>query len=397
MKLLKLALKNIRGSGFRSLAIFLLVTGVASFLLTTTLIIKGSQNSLNSGIQRLGADIIAVPQGTEGKIETALLMGKPASVWMPQENLDKIASVPGVEKASPQLYLASLFGASCCSVSEMFIVVYDPQTDFTITPWLQQNLGRPLEKGEVVGGTYVFVPPGEPGIKLYGYTTKLAGTLEPTGTGIDQTMFMTLETAQDMAKTSLTSAVAPLKMPADSISSVLVKVKPGADVHQVAAQIAQDTTGVTPIESPNLFVSFENQMNGLLLGFLALTLVMWVLAALMMGVNFSMATNQRRREIAVLRVVGAMPGFVFRLVLTEASILAAGGAVVGTAVALTFLFVFKNALIASLKIPFLLPSIPTLAVLFIAGLGLAVAVVIISALVPAIRASKQELAIAMRE
>ena len=65
MQVLRLALKNIRGSGFRSVAIFLCVMGIAAFLLSTTLIIKGSQNSLDSGIKRLGADIVVVPQGAK--------------------------------------------------------------------------------------------------------------------------------------------------------------------------------------------------------------------------------------------------------------------------------------------------------------------------------------------
>ena len=46
MRLLRLALKNIRGSGFRSLAIFLAVLGVAGFLLATTIIIaRGAEQS----------------------------------------------------------------------------------------------------------------------------------------------------------------------------------------------------------------------------------------------------------------------------------------------------------------------------------------------------------------
>ncbi len=107
MALIRLALKNIRGNGFRSLAILLAVMGVAGFLLSTTLIIKGAENSLDAGLKRLGADILVVPQGAEEKVETALLMGKPTSVWMPKENLDKIAAVPGGSAVSPQIYLSS--------------------------------------------------------------------------------------------------------------------------------------------------------------------------------------------------------------------------------------------------------------------------------------------------
>ena len=397
MRLVTLALKNIRGSGFRSTATFLCVMGIAGFLLATTLFIKGSQYSLDSGIRRLGADIVVVPQGAESKVESALLMGKPTSVWMPADNVKTIASIEGVETVSPQVYLASLYGAACCAVSEMFMVVYDPQTDFTVTPWLSRHLGRPLARGEVIGGTYVFVPPGDKGITLYGYLTTLKGNLEATGTGIDQTLFMTMETAQDMAKSSLTTAVAPLIIPPDSISAIMVKTAPGADAHAVALRIVRDTTGMYPIESPKLFGEFRSQMNALLWGFFALTIVIWGLAALMMGVNFSMAANERRREMAVLRAVGATPGFVFRLMLTEAGLLAAGGAALGIALAASFLFLFKDMIAGSLKMPFLLPPAGSLAGLFGAGLAMAVITVGLSALVPATRLSRQELAVAMRE
>jgi putative ABC transport system permease protein len=397
MQTFNLALKNIRGSGFRSVAIFLCVMGIAGFLLATTLIIQGSQNSLESGIKRLGADIIVVPSGAEEKVETALLMGKPTSVWMSEDNLKKIAAIPGVAEVSPQIFLASMYGASCCAVSEMFMVIYDPSTDFTVTPWLNKNLGRGLAKGEVIGGSYIFVPYGEKGIKLYGYYTTLKGNLEPTGTGIDQTIFMTLETAQDMAKSSLTTAEAPLVIPPDSISAIMVKAKPGVDSHKVALQVFLDTTGMYAIESPNLFGTFRNQMNGLLWGFFALTIIIWGLAAIMMGVNISMAVNERKREIAVLRSVGAMPSFIFQLVLVEASMLAAGGAISGIAIAGMSLFMFKDFIASSLKMPFLFPSISSFFGFFIAGVALAIFTVILSALVPAVRISKQELAIAMRE
>ena len=113
----KLVLKNIRGSGFRNVAILLAVMGVAGFLLATALLITGVQYSLDSGLKRLGADILVVPAGAETKVETALLMGKPTEVWMPKENVQKVAAIPGVETVSPQIFLASMFDSPCCSVS----------------------------------------------------------------------------------------------------------------------------------------------------------------------------------------------------------------------------------------------------------------------------------------
>ena len=139
----------------------------------------------------------------------------------------------------------------------------------------------------------------------------MKGNLEATGTGIDQTMFMTMDTAQAMAKSSVTTAVQPLDIPADSISAVMVKVKPGADAHKVALQILLDTTGMYPIESPNLFGTFRSQMSGLLWGFFALTVIIWILAALMMGVNFSMAANERRGKLPCCGLSALPPALSF--------------------------------------------------------------------------------------
>ncbi len=397
MQLLKLALKNIRGSGFRSVAIFLCVMGVAGFLLATTIIIKGAEYSLDSGLKRLGADILVVPTGAENKVETALLMGRPTDVWMPESNLKAISAIEGVQSVSAQVYLSSLYGAACCAVSEMFMVVYDPATDFTVTPWLEKNLGRELKTGEVIGGSYIFVPPDEKYVRLYGYDMTLMGNLTPTGTGIDQTLFLTMDTARAMAASSLTTAVQPLKIKDGQISSVLVKVKPGADTHAVALRIVRDTQGMVPIESPNLFGAFRTQMNGLLWGFFAITVAVWALAMLLIALIFSMAANERRREMAVLRAIGATRGFIFCTILTEAGLLALSGAILGIIAAAGCIFMFKDYLAESLRMPFLFPSISSFLALFLGGVALAIVTVTLAALLPAYRVSHQELAVAMRE
>jgi len=106
---------------------------------------------------------------------------------MPSDNVAKIAAVPGVQSVSAQLYLASLYGASCCAVSEMFMVVYDPKTDFTVTPWLEKNLGRGLNKGEVIAALMYLC---RTGTRASNSTVihNIERQPEATGTGIDQTM-----------------------------------------------------------------------------------------------------------------------------------------------------------------------------------------------------------------
>jgi putative ABC transport system permease protein len=397
MNLGQLAWRNIKGNAFRSWVVFLCAMVVAGFSLSAVMIIRGAEDSLRLALNRLGADIIVVPEGAETKVETALLMGKPVKVWMPQENLDKIARIPGVAVASPQLYLSSLSNASCCSVAEMFMVAFDPKTDFTIEPWLKQKLGHELRLGEAVGGSNVFTPEGEENIKLYGYFITLKGNLTSTGTGLDQTMFLTFETAQDVARISKTRAERPLEIPANSISAALVKVQPGSDPQSVALDIMQKVPGVTPIESPNMFQTFRQQIMGLLRGMLLILSITLVLSLVLISLIFSMAANERRRELGVLRALGATRGFVFQSILAEAVMLAVDGGAVGIALACLATFLFRDLLVRSLGIPFLLPSLPSLITLIGGGLVLALSGVTLAALIPAFKISRQDPALAMRE
>ena len=397
MSLIQLAWKNISGNTFRSVVVSLCALLVAAFALFTTLVMRGAETSLRLAINRLGADIVVVPEGSEAKIESALLMGIPAKFWMPQDNLDKIASIPNVQAVSPQLYLATLTGASCCSVSDMFMIAYDPGSDFTIQPWLKQEFGDRLRLGEVVGGSFIAATEGSQNISVYGYLVTLKANLEPTGTGLDQSMFLTFDTAYDIAGKSQYQAQSPLVIPEDSISAALVKVKPGVDPNDVAVQIMKSIPGVTPIQSSNMFLSYRKQMTGLLSSIMVILGVTWTLSVAFIGLVFSMAANERRKELGVLRALGATRRFVFQTLLAEASLLAIVGGTAGVVLAGLAVYLFKNLIVASLGFPFLLPSPLSLLLQLGIGLFLAMFSVNLAALFPAYKISRMDPAIAMRE
>ncbi len=397
MKLYQLALRNISGSAFRSWVVALCAFLVASFALGTALVMRGAEDSLRLATERLGADILVVPEGTETRIESALLMGTTTQVWMPAGNLAAVAAVPGVAAASPQIYLSTLSGASCCSVEDMFLIVYDPETDFTVRPWLEKTLHGGLRLGEVVGGTYVFVPEGEQNIQIYGYLVTLEANMGATGTGLDQSMFMTIDTARDIARISRTMAEKPLEIPEGSISSVLVKLAPGADPQQVALEIMHLVPGVTPIESLNLFRAYRTQMEGLRAGIVVALVVALVLSVLLIGLVVSMAANERRRELGVLRAMGATRTFVFQSMLVETGILALAGGLSGIAITVLATYLFRNLIVHSLGVPFLLPAPAALLAQVAGGLGVALGGVAAGALLPAYRVSRQDPAAAMRE
>ena len=66
--------------------------------------------------------------------------------------VDRVSKIDGIEQVSYQTYLVTLTGL-CCSVPESLVVAFNQDTDFVITPWLNQKLGRKLHKGEAIVGS----------------------------------------------------------------------------------------------------------------------------------------------------------------------------------------------------------------------------------------------------
>ena len=117
----------------------------------------------------------------------------------------------------------------------------------------------------------------------------------------------------------------------------------------------------------------------------------------LIGLVFLMAANERRRELGVLRAIGATRWFICESLLAEAGILAFCGAAVGVFLAVLAIYLFRRLIMVSLGLPFLLPSPGPLALQIGAGLLLAMLSVFLAALFPALKISRQDPAIAMRE
>jgi putative ABC transport system permease protein len=137
-------------------------------------------------------------------------------------------------------------------------------------------------------------------------------------------------------------------------------------------------------------------MDGLLQSFLTIMIIVWTISILLIGLVFSMAANERRREIAVLRAIGASQQFVFGSIVMEAALLALIAGAAGLVFAGFSTYIFRDLIAASIG-PFLFPGPVSLLILFITGLALSLVTVSLSSVIPALRISRQEAAIAMRE
>ena len=60
--------------------------------------------------------------------------------------MDQVKKTDGIDKISPQLYIASL-DAACCSVPVQ-IVAFEPESDFIVQPWMSGSNVSELKKGQ---------------------------------------------------------------------------------------------------------------------------------------------------------------------------------------------------------------------------------------------------------
>lgn len=277
------------------------------------------------------------------------------------------------------------------------MVGINPDTDFTVGPWLLENLGGRLADDEIILGAnaHIFLGKSEskPGDEEYFYGKKytVVGVLDSTGIGIDDSGFVTLAAVYDMARGSEKNAVQKLDVSPGQVSAFMVNVSTDASRADVAKRIEVDVPGVAVVTSKELMSSsVARQLESLTPGLILIGIGFWVIAVLMIGALFSMIVNERRRELGLLQAVGATRKFIFGLVMLEAIELTAIGGIAGLTVGALLIVALKGVIASSMGIAYLWPGAGFIVLFTLGYLLMAVATGIIAALYPAIVASRLE-------
>jgi len=356
LNLFNIAKMNIKRQPVRTFFLSLLIFILAFVLFSGTFLVKSLNEGLASLSDRLGADIIVVPQGYDGKIEGALLRGEPNTFYFDIEAVDRIKRIEGVANASPQLFIATL-SASCCSFPLQIIGV-DFETDFNVKPWLSKHLKLPLKDNEiVVGSNIVGNIKGE--LKFFSQPFIIAARLSKTGMGFDNSVFMTMENARRLSKEYERIMQHPIAHNERLISSVMVKLKTGYNAKKIANAISAEFKGeeIYPLISKQMMSNVSSGIENLSLYIRILIIALYILSFVVLIVSFSSIFNERRGEFAMMRIVGATKTWLALLASFEAFIISSIAAFLGTMVSLFIIILFNQAIVVYLKMPFLSPSI----------------------------------------
>lgn len=383
------ALKNLKRKMTRTWLLFAIVMVVSCTLFAATLFLKSINNALRIGTYRLGADILVVPENAQKEAKSALLSGEPTQFLMDRSILDRVKQVDGVKNATPQLFIKPT-SFTCCFNVDVFLVAFDPGSDFTVKPWLEKNLNRKLGIDEIITGRSLPVIVGDR-IPFYGTTFTVAGTMEPTGMDFfDHAVFMSLDAAYDMAANSKVKAMQPLEINRNQISTVLVQVKDDMTPDRAAIRIEHDISGVKAIVSDTIISTVRQQLAGLIRAILIISIILWIIVLLIMSFAFYMIVNERRREIGLLRAMGANREHIAAIILNEAALLSSLGGAAGIVLGFALLAGFKDLLLHYLKLPYLFPNTEQMVILTIGALLFSVLTGLFAALLPSLSVLKIE-------
>ncbi|NIT04063.1 FtsX-like permease family protein [Candidatus Saccharibacteria bacterium] len=395
MEILNIALANLRRKPARTAVIFFGIAALAGLLVSLSLIYSSVNNSIKIGGSRLGADAMAVPGEWEDETMGVLLSGGPTEFYMDGNVEDKIRAVKGVRDTSVQLFVISA-PLSCCTVSDTMLVGVEPDTDFTISPWLRNSLGRHLSDGEVIVGRNILAEPGGK-IKFYGREFLIAGKLDPTGMKyIDSSVFVPMRGVRDMISGSSQKALKTLNIGDDKISSVMMRFESDAKPEEVALRIEHAVPGVEVVLSSAVLRSAKENLAMPLKAISVAVAIQWAVSLLLIGVLYSLSISERERDVGILRASGARPRDIFKLFIYEILILSGAGGIAGIIAGVAFVWSFENLLRIAFKVPFLYPGLNDIAGISLFALGLSLLTGVLATIRPILRITRKPPYIAMR-
>ena len=341
----------------RSTALLLLAAVLSMAICAGTCVVQSLENGFASMRNRMGADIMVVPYAALSRknFDNEILLGNTGNFNMPLENAEEISGMEGVKNLSVQYYLTSVETDVCDT--PVYLTAYDPQTDFTVAPWILQKDGGSIDPFDVVAGSSIRAEVGDV-LTIFNTEVTVAAKLDRSDTDYDSTLFADMETIRALALASGDETLISGMQTDDggTVSTILVDVADGYDIESVKNDINIHIKKIRALQSKNVLTGISSGMNGVSGTAKILMAAVWVIAMGVMAAAFIMMTGERRREFAVLRILGASGKKLNAIVLGEGITLSGAGAAAGAAAGVILILVCSGWMEKQLNLPFLLPG-----------------------------------------
>ena len=395
-----MAVKNLQAKKIRTGFMIFFVILMSATVFFSTILINNLKLGIKNTTERMGADMIVVPKKGTENVRESLFAGTPCTVFFNRAWEDAVRNIDGVERVSAQMYVATL-SASCCDIPVQ-IIAFDPETDFVIQPWLQEQKKVNLKKGEVLIGYNVKAEVGQT-MKFYETYFDVAGKLEKTGMGYDSSVFMTFDTLYELKDSEIAQKNLPTENLEQCASMLMVDLEDGITaVERSEIRIAIKEAHATDEEM--YACTGDELMNGIssqvkkLSGYGSiLTYISLISTALALISIFVLTINERKYEFGVLYALGAKKSQMTNLILSEALIISTSGGIMGIVIAYALVATFKNVISVKLDVPYLDISMSQVIPIAIICIIIALITGMIAAVCSAYRISKDEVYRLLRE
>ena len=393
-----LPIKNLVRKPARSLALIFISAFLALSAFGGTVMVMSLSNGINSLSARLGADIIVTPYAATSQVsyDSVIIQGKPGQFYMDSKYYEEIKTeIEGIDKITAQFYLASA-KASCCS-SRLQIIGFDPATDFSIQPWVEKSYSDKLGLYDAVVGSDV-TPNTDMTVEIYGKTLHVQAVLDKTGTELDSALYVDIDTMKELIRAHNEKNPNQEKTidPDNVVSSVLIKVADGYDIDEVAGDINLHVRQVKAIRTQNMISGVSESLSGVSATISLLMVVVWILSAVILAIVFTMNINERKKEFAVLRVLGASRVKLAGLVFREAALYGFLGSLFGAVLTVLITALFTPAIENMIGLPFLLPPVPVMLIAGALTVVLTIAAGAVTAASSAVKISKIDTGLILR-
>jgi putative ABC transport system permease protein len=404
-------MRNLLRNPGRSISMGAAMATLAGSLLIVAGALQTVGSSTGRGAERLGPEIVVDARATADNEDpmtnadavppaayldyTVVEKLRAVEVIVPQYGGKAPIKLPGVAKASARLSL-HWWGEPREGGAPLRVVGFEPATDFSILPWLEKPMDQPLGAAEALAGYFLAHSIGET-VDLGEARLRVVGRLARTWNDeLDRSMFVHLPIAWSLLRQvhagAPDSGPIPVVRP---ITSVIVRPPSTVDPVRAANFIRSTIPGTDVRVLDQALASLGTELRIGVDNLTVIAAVIWLTGFLLAGTVFSMIVRERRRELGLLRAMGATKSRIVGLLTLElVTVCAVGGAlgVVAVLVATTTMPDSVGRYFGSLwPDPVEVLALGLVCVLAVSLTG------VLSALVPALRAVSLEPHIAIRD
>src|SRR5256712_1635911 len=341
----RLIIRDLRGTRFRTISVLISVAVLVSLCFSTSVLGAGGREASLAGSEKFGADMMILPPVLPATFSYEYATGPIFVVERPEGYLngsvvDDLLRLPGVAPASPQLFVADLNGSITGPPSRL--VAFDPGTDFVVRAWLNDTLTG-LQGDEAVAGPNTNLSVGNE-VRYDGLGLKIVAVLHPTNSSLDQTILFPIQAAY-----TLPGFNGGLNSTGGEVSAVMLKLAPDASLRVVESEVKNELGSFRVVEASGLVSRVSVDTTGIASYELLAEVVMAASVFLLVALVFSMTTNERGRQLGVMRSLGATRRFVFVNVFKEAGLVASVGSALGLVLGEVVVTFGKSVLRATFK------------------------------------------------